>query len=286
MATTIPVSRLAKRHRLVDAFTILEVMLAIVITTGLLATAMYYYQQAARFRNDLLEETERISSARLILDRLSAELRCSLHHPARRIGVKGGSDWIEFLKTSVPSRASWRIQTESTPPSYPETGYRLVRYELLKKPILEGPLDNEANQQMVEHMTSQSGVEPGVTGEVLASLMQGDAINRTEQRLLTAKASTNNVVEVRINPVRITDRLKYLKFRYLNGGAWMDAWPGPQLPLGVEVSLGIEPMSATNLLEEYTNHVFRRVVPIPSSAALRAAANSNGGSSSATLITP
>ena len=286
MATTIPVSRLAKRHRLVDAFTILEVMLAIVITTGLLATAMYYYQQAARFRNDLLEETERISSARLILDRLSAELRCSLHHPARRIGVKGGSDWIEFLKTSVPSRASWRIQTESTPPSYPETGYRLVRYELLKKPILEGPLDNEANQQMVEHMTSQSAAESGVTGEALASLMQGDAINRTEQRLLTAKASTNNVVEVRINPVRITNRLKYLKFRYLNGGAWMDAWPGPQLPLGVEVSLGIEPMSATNLLEEYTNHVFRRVIRIPSSAALLTTASSDEDSSGTNLATP
>ena len=286
MATTIPVSRLAKRHRLVDAFTILEVMLAIVITTGLLATAMYYYQQAARFRNDLLEETERIGSARLILDRLSTELRCSLYHPARSVGAKGGADWIEFLKSSVPSQASWRVQTESESPTYPETGYRLIRYELLKKPLLSGSLDNEANQQMVEQMTSQTVRRSGDTSDVLAPLMQGDAINRIERRLLSAKASTNNVVAVRINPVRITDQLKYLKFRYLNGSAWVNTWPGPQLPLGVEVSLGIAAMSATNLLEEYTNHVFRRVVPIPSSAVLRAAANSNGGSSSATLITP
>jgi len=126
----------------------------------------------------------------------------------------------------------------------------------------------------------------GDTNDVLGSLMQGDAINRVERRLLTAKVSTNDIVVVRIDPVRITDQLKYLKFRYLNGSAWVDTWPGPQLPLGVEVSLGIAAMSATNLLEEYTNHVFRRVVPIPSSAVLRAAANSNGGSSSATLITP
>jgi len=286
MATTFPATRLAKRHRFIAAFTILEVMLAIVITTGLLATAMYYYQQAARFRNDLLEETERISSARLILDRLSTELRCSLHHPVRRIGVKGGSDWIEFLKTSVPSRASWRIQAESDPPHYPETGYRLVRYELLKKPILQGSLDNEANQSMVEDMTSQIVVEPGVTDEAMVSLMQGDAINRIERRLLAAKVSTNNVVQVRIDPVRITDRLKYLRFRYLNDGIWADAWPGPQPPVGVEVSLGIEPMPATNLLEEYTNHVFRRVIRIPPTAAFLTAVSSDGDSSGANLATP
>ena len=260
---TFPGTRLAKRLRFAAAFTILEVMLAIVIATGLLATAMYYYQQAARFRNDLLEETERIGSARLILDRLSTELRCSLYHPARSVGVKGGADWIEFLKSSVPSQASWRVQTESEPPAYPETGYRLIRYELLKKPLLNGSLDNEANQQMVEQMTSQTVRRSGDTNDVLASLMQGDAINRIERRLLTAKVSTNDIVVVRIDPVRITDQLKYLKFRYLNGSAWVDTWPGPQLPLGVEVSLGIEPMSATNLLEDYTNHVFRRIIRIP-----------------------
>ncbi len=270
----LPASRLAKRHRLA-AFTILEVMLAIVITTGLLATAMYFYQQSARLRNDLLEETERIGSARLILDHLSTELRCSLHHPAHRVGVKGGADWIEFLKASLPSQASWQIPTEATPPAYPETGYRLVRYELLKKPLLEGSLDNEANQQMIDQVVLEPGQQAGDTNAVLASLMQGDAINRTVRRLLSAKTSTNDIGTVRIDPVLITDRLKHLKFRYLNAGAWVDAWPGPQLPLGIEVSLGIEPMSATNLLDEYTNHVFRRIIRIPAAAAPRATPRSN-----------
>lgn len=259
---TFPATRLAKRLRFAAAFTILEVMLAIVIATGLLATAMYYYQQAARFRNDLLEETERIGSARLILDRMSTELRCALYHPVQRTGVRGGSDWIEFLKSSLPSQASWRLPTGSEPPHYPETGYRLIRYELLKKPLLEGSPDNDANRQL----TGQVERSTGDTNAASASLMQGDAINRIERRLLSALASTNNVVAVRINPVRITDRLKYLRFRYLNGGVWVDAWPGPQLPRGVEVSLGIEPMSATNLLEDYTNHVFRRIIRIPASA--------------------
>ncbi|HJN82128.1 MAG: type II secretion system protein [Verrucomicrobiota bacterium] len=284
--TAPPASSLAKRRPFAAAFTVLEVMLAIVIATGLLATAMYYYQQAARFRNDLLEESERIGSARLILDRLSTELRCSLHHPVRGTGVKGGTDWIEFLKSSVPSLASWRVQTEGNPPPYPETGYRLVRYELVKKPVLEGPLDNTANQQMVERMATQTVGGSGESDQMLVTLMQGDAINRTERRLLTAKLSTNTVVAVRIDPVRITDQLKYLKFRYLNNGAWVDSWSGPRPPLGVEVSLGIDPMSATNLLEEYTNHVFRRIIRIPALATPPATASINEVSPNAPLITP
>ena len=116
---------------------------------------------------------------------------------------------------------------------------------------------------MIDQVVLEPGQQAGDTNAVLASLMQGDAINRTVRRLLSAKTSTNDIGTVRIDPVLITDRLKHLKFRYLNAGAWVDAWPGPQLPLGIEVSLGIEPMSATNLLEDYTNHVFRRIIRIP-----------------------
>ena len=254
-----------KRHSFAHGFTVLEVILSIVIASGLLATAMYFYQQASQFRNDLLKENERISSARLILDRLSSELRCTIYHPERRIGMRGGSDWIEFLKSSIPSIASWQILNDSDPPPYPETGYRLVRYELTKKPVLQGIIANDANQQMIDQMTPRLSNDLEASDEALAPLMQGDAINRTEQRLLTAKISTNSVVQVRIDPVRITDQLKHMKFRYFNGNVWVDTWPGPKIPSGIEINLGIEPMAITNLLEEYTNHVFRRIVPMPSS---------------------
>ncbi len=45
-------------------------------------------------------------------------------------------------------------------------------------------------------------------------------------------------------------------------------------------------MSATNLLEEYTNHVFRRVVRIPPSAAFITAASNDEGSSGVNLGAP
>tara|TARA_Y100000814_G_scaffold222003_1_gene166180 strand:- start:203 stop:1054 length:852 start_codon:yes stop_codon:yes gene_type:complete len=259
--------RLAKRQRRRTAFTLLEVLLAVVIATGLLSTAMYFYQKSSRFRSDLILETERIASARLILNRMSTELRSTLHHPVRNIGFKGGSNWVEFLKTEIPSEASWAMSTEiSSSSAYPEAGYRLIRYELAMKNVIDTGLDNTANREMIENLNldNNSDVAPG--GD-FPSLQQGDAIDRTERRLLTAKASTNSLATVRIEPVRITDQLKYMQLRYLNNGNWAENWGGPNPPAGIEISLGIDPLSVTNLLEEYTNHVYRRIVRIPTSIA-------------------
>ena len=259
--------RLAKRQRRRTAFTLLEVLFAVVIAAGLLATAMYFYHKSSRFRSDLILETERIASARLILNRMSTELRSTLHHPVRNIGFKGGSNWVEFLKTEIPSEASWAMSTENSSSSaYPEAGYRLIRYELAMKNVIDTGLDNTANREMIENLNldNNSDVAPG--GD-FPSLKQGDAIDRTERRLLTAKASTNSLATVRIEPVRITDQLKYMQLRYLNNGNWAENWGGPNPPDGIEISLGIAPLSATNLLEEYTNHVYRRIVRIPTSIA-------------------
>ena len=259
--------RLAKQQRRRTAFTLLEVLFAVVIAAGLLATAMYFYQKSSRFRSDLILETERIASARLILNRMSTELRSTLHHPVRNIGFKGGSNWVEFLKTEIPSEASWAMSTENISSSaYPEAGYRLIRYELAMKNVIDTGLDNAANREMIENLNldNNSDVAPG--GD-FPSLKQGDAIDRTERRLLTAKASTNSLATVRIEPVRITDQLKYMQLRYLNNGNWAENWGGPNPPAGIEISLGIDPLSVTNLLEEYTNHVYRRIVRIPTSIA-------------------
>ena len=259
--------RLAKQQRRRTAFTLLEVLFAVVIAAGLLATAMYFYQKSSRFRSDLILETERIASARLILNRMSTELRSTLHHPVRNIGFKGGSNWVEFLKTEIPSEASWAMSTENISSSaYPEAGYRLIRYELAMKNVIDTGLDNAANREMIENLNLDNNSD-GAPGGDFPSLKQGDAIDRTERRLLTAKASTNSLATVRIEPVRITDQLKYMQLRYLNNGNWAENWGGPNPPAGIEISLGIDPLSVTNLLEEYTNHVYRRIVRIPTSIA-------------------
>tara|TARA_Y100000588_G_scaffold101737_1_gene110578 strand:- start:2824 stop:3645 length:822 start_codon:yes stop_codon:yes gene_type:complete len=246
------------RNRSNTAFTLLETLLAVVIATGLLSTAMYFYQQSSTFRSDLILENEKISSARLIINRISSELRSSLAHPNLNIGLKGESNWVEFLKAEIPSKSSWQNSAVTITSAYPETGYRLIRYELAMKDLINETLNNNANRKMVESLNLDEN-----TTDNTITIKQGDAIDRTERRLLTAKSSTNNISPVKIETVRITDQLKYMQFRYLNNGSWVNNWSGPDLPRGIEISLGIEPLSATNLLEEYTNHVFRRILSIP-----------------------
>ena len=196
---------------------------------------------------------------------MSSELRSTLTHPRLRVGLKGGSNWVEFLKTATPSKGSWMSSTETQSPSYPETGYRLIRYQLAMKSLISDSLDNEANREMLENLNlNKNGAANEEDNSVLAK--QGDAIDRIERRLLTSKVSTNTTAIVNIDPVRITDQLKYMQFRYLNNGSWSYQMSGPNPPQGIEISLGIEPLNATNLLEEYTNHVFRRILRIPTTS--------------------
>ena len=115
---------------------------------------------------------------------------------------------------------------------------------------------------MIENLSLDVG-DSGGGREDATPLRQGDAIDRTEKRLLTAKASTNTVTTINIDSVRITDQLKYMKFRYLDSGIWQDSWGGPNPPTGVEISLGVEPYSVTNVLEEYRTTFFRRTISIP-----------------------
>lgn len=48
------------------AFTLIEVILAIVISLGMLVVVLFFYQQTANFRAQLVEETERLTAVRLI----------------------------------------------------------------------------------------------------------------------------------------------------------------------------------------------------------------------------
>ena len=64
-----------RRDARCGAFTLVEVILAIAIATGLLVIALTFYQQATELRGQILVESERISVIRLVSDRLTADLR-------------------------------------------------------------------------------------------------------------------------------------------------------------------------------------------------------------------
>ena len=83
----------------------------------------------------------------------------------------------------------------------------------------------------------------------------------------------------------IAGPIKFIRFRYYDGGAWVDAWSDVTLPVAVEIILGVTPLPDKVLPEDYADPVFRRTVYIPRAsvgggAARPAGAGGAAGSSS------
>src|SRR5687767_16033490 len=81
-------------------FTLVEVILAVVIAAGLLVVAISYYQRATELRARLIEESERLTTIRLMMDRLSGDLRTAFAEP--RQGFTGTSDSMRFVHAGSP----------------------------------------------------------------------------------------------------------------------------------------------------------------------------------------
>jgi hypothetical protein len=63
------------------------------------------------------------------------------------------------------------------------------------------------------------------------------------------------------------EQLQYLRFRYYDGANWLDSWSAPGLPIGVEVSLGVEPLPSEVSPDDYPFELYRRVIYLPGAAA-------------------
>ncbi|HAM72285.1 MAG TPA: hypothetical protein DCM86_11635, partial [Verrucomicrobiales bacterium] len=86
------------------AFTLLEVVLAIVIAIGILVVALYFYQQSTRLRGQLIEESDRLATVRLLIDRMTQDLRSAF--PDTLLSFSGDASSMTFVHTGLPSTAA------------------------------------------------------------------------------------------------------------------------------------------------------------------------------------
>ena len=63
--------------------------------------------------------------------------------------------------------------------------------------------------------------------------------------------------------LRITDRIRFLRFRYYDGRAWRDDWNAAELPRGIEIQLGERELPQHLFPAEYPYPLFRRIVHLP-----------------------
>ena len=229
-----PRRNISDRSRRARAFTLVEVILAISIAIGILVVALYFYSQATNLRAQLLEESDRISSIRLVMDRLTSELRHAFAQP--QTGFHGDATSLSFVTTEPPLSAS------AVRGGAPRTDLRLVSYGLSK--ALDG------------------------TNEVATGL------TRTEQPLVEKPASTSafsttaapdstNAPARSLEPM--TDSIRLLRLWYWDGNGWSATWKSDQLPRGVEITLGAEPLSDDASISDYTGELYRRVIYLPTS---------------------
>ena len=220
----------------VRGFTLVEVVLAISIATGLLVVALHLYHQSAELRTQLLRESERLTAVRLLIDRMTSDLRTAFAQPQE--GFIGYSTSLRFVKTSALSRQTWIAASTERKPTL-ETDLKLVSYGVNR--ALEG-----TNLTITGIFRTESPL-----------IEMRTVLPATTFTNEPASSPTNQYIEP------LTDTLRFVRFRYWDGTGWVESWTGSTLPQGVEVSLGADPLPEEEVPEDYASEIFRRVIYLP-----------------------
>lgn len=307
----------------IKGFTLVEVLLAITISTGMLVVVMYLYQQSAHIRLTVQQEADRISTVRLVMQRMSNELRSCKYFEHKKLGIKGTSERIEMISTGVLEEGAWGAISSSgqSGPAAPrdagsaggaggsatsagsgagEPGAAArvaaprIQYEMDLRKISYG-LKRSKSQTTAEPTNAGNPGTPGNFGSAGSGAAGGnspaaarpigagglvvDGIWRGEQRLLMVE---DEPMEEKKNPAAVvvggeivadepeesggpllTDRIRFMRLRYWDGKEWLDSWDAEQLPAGVEVTIGIEPLPEGMEAKDYPHEVFRRIIALP-----------------------
>lgn len=236
---------LQKAHR---GFTLLEVILAITLVVGFMGGLLGFYSYAMDLRRRVGEEAGNLAAERLVMDRITSELRGANVFKFLRIGLTGQGDRMQFIAASLPGAAVWVEAKSREDPIPREHDLRLVGYRL------QIPTDDNGDPLRDED------------GEIIIN-----GLERTVQKLLTApKVEEGETFEdvQEIQTLLLAPQFKFLSLRYWTGDTWLDSWRGGDLPVAVEVALGTEPLPEDMEVEDYleTYPTSRRLVYLPAAA--------------------
>jgi type II secretory pathway pseudopilin PulG len=236
------------------AFTLVEVVLAILIISGIMTVLLYFYHRSVQVRQAALEETEFLSTSRMLLEQISTELRTARAVEDQFIAMEGTSNTISFVCTSIPQMSRWIVSTNETVALPPATDLKRVTYRLLSETNLFARNGIDRAEELL------------LGGAFTAGTNATEFVSPADTNL-TAEADTNLLTTNQLarTPTLLTERLHFLNFRYWAGTNWIDSWSGMDLPSGVEVTVGRDPMPPEASAEGYPFEFFRRVIYLPNS---------------------
>jgi prepilin-type N-terminal cleavage/methylation domain-containing protein len=226
-------------------FTLLEVVLAVTLALMLMAAMLTFYKQAADVRAAALDDVRLMSAERAVMDLATQELRSAFVYRFLGFGLEGSASEMRLVTVTFPSGGMWIAQKMTDVDKLPrEAGMQIVGYRLRYSEDEEG--------------------RPVV-----------DGLERTCQRTPTARISEQGK---EIEAALLAPDIKFLRLRYWDGSAWVEAWGGGGLPQAVEIVLGREPLPTNVEPSQYPYPTFRRVVALP--AAPRSSPGGAGRSAS------
>jgi prepilin-type N-terminal cleavage/methylation domain-containing protein len=249
------------------AFTLVEVILAILIISAIMTVLLYFYQRSVEVRQNVLEEAEFLSVNRMLMEQMTTELRAARVVEDQFVGFEGSSNSITFVTTSIPQTSRWMVSTNDALVLPPVTDLKRVSYRLLSGTNIVDVRGIDRTEEILTGSTFTTLVTTNSTD--YTNSMSTNLVSDVDTNLL----GTNDVQLIR-RP--LTERIKLLQFRYWGGTNWLDSWTRLELPLGVEITLGADPAPAetstptttettTAAAEDLPPNVFRRVVYLPNS---------------------
>ncbi|MCD6364269.1 MAG: hypothetical protein J7M14_00160 [Planctomycetes bacterium] len=220
---------MTRHKRGCNAMTLLEIVLALTIVVGVMGGLYGFYSHVLSTCRAVRDAAEQIAAVRIVMDRMTAELRSAKVYPFVNFGLEGMRDNTRFVTTVLPGPAAWAVRSATEEPVPPEHDLQLVGYRL--------------------RTTEVAGEETIVEG-----------LERISQKVIAAPdAEEGEEIEVAF----LTSHVKFLSLRYWTGNGWQDTWNGPDLPGAVEIVMGFEPLEEGISPDEYPYETFRRVVYVP-----------------------
>lgn len=216
-------------------FTLLEVILGITLMVGLIAAIYAFYDHAVDTRQRVTQQAQLVSMERLVMDRMTDELRSSIGNSSTNAGMQGTSTDMKFTSAVLPGPAAWAVRKGTEDPVPPEHDIQLVGYRLR---IWED--------------------QDGIT--------HNDGLERTCQRILAPKTSATTASDEQlVSSDLIAPAMHFIYLRYFNGSGWSEGYGGGDLPMAVEINLGEKPLPEGMEARDYlaSNETFRRVVYLP-----------------------
>ena len=148
------------------AFTLIEVVLAVGLTMGIVLAALAFYQQIIDTRQafgDRLQTAEVTAARRTVMDHMTDDLRSAIVYRFLQMGLTGGPDGMQFMVAGLPGQDIWATGEPTDNPPEPQEDVRIIGWRLrIDEDANTGDEVIEGIERTVQKVITAQNVEEGV----------------------------------------------------------------------------------------------------------------------------